>query len=106
MSAGYTIIIKGKERQGKVMLTPDDPPELQAFLDVVAEKREPPNNKTSIIAGMHVKGFHPVRFQVDCGIEELIRLNLIKDTEKSFFGYTIKPNYEKAKVKNGVVHFD
>jgi len=103
---GYKVIIKGKEYPEPVCFLPDDPHELQAFLDATAEKKEPPNNKTSIIASMRVKGHHVVRFHIDCGIEQLKILNLIKHTDNTFFGFSIIPNYSKAKVKNGVVIFE
>jgi hypothetical protein len=105
LGGGYKVYINKKAFKESVVFCNDNPHELQAFLDVISEKREPPNNKTSIIAGIRVKGFKVNRFHVDCDIEMLKRLNLI-NTTKDFSGINVKPNYSNAKVKQGVVYFD
>jgi hypothetical protein len=103
---GYKVIIKGKEYHEPVVFLPDEPTNLQCFLNAISEKHEPPINKTGLIAAMRLKGVNIPRFQVDVGVQMLINLKLVKDIGKNFFGYTLIANYENAKVKNGVVYFD
>ena len=103
---GYKVFIKGKQYPENVVFLPDEPHELQVFLDVIAENHEPPINKTDLLAELRLRGIKPVRFQIDCGVQILKILGVINVGDKNFMGYQITPKYVKAKVKNKVVTFD
>ena len=105
----YTVYIHNKKYKEQVQLAMAayGENELQAFLDVIAEKVEPPRNKTEIIAAIHARGFKVNRLHLDCDLYVLAdHLKVISAKRQGIIGYAIKPNYEKAKVKNGAVYFD
>lgn len=109
METIYTVYIRNKKYPERVQLAmaSNGENELQAFLDTIAEKTEPPYNKTGVVAALHAKGFKVNRFHLDCDFYVLAdHLNVIKTEKQGLLGCIIKPLYSKATIKNGVINFD
>ena len=109
METIYTVFIRNKKYPERVQLVMSayGENELQAFLDIIAEKIEPPYNKTAVVAALHARGLKVNRFHMDCDFYVLANhLKVITANKEGIAGCVIKPLYSKATVKNGVVRFD
>ena len=94
---GVTLYYKGKLHED-VVFCHDEQKSLRLLLEIIAEKREPPHNITSISSGLRYHGIRTNSPYVSIDVNVLALCGAVEYTNIGLHNAIIKPKYSKVKV--------